>query len=158
MAGSTLLLCYAKSLLISEFSYRLVQSIVYIGVSFMLKLGKICLHVIILYSFYLLGNWIQISLNLFIPGSVIGMILLFFLLLIKGIRLTWIEEGATFLINNLALFFIPATVGIIDYFSLFSGKGFLLIVIVLVSTAMVMSVSGRVSQRLARKGEGQQSG
>jgi len=124
----------------------------------MLKLGKICFHIIILYSFYLLGNWIQISLNLFIPGSVIGMILLFILLLIKGVKLTWVEEGATFLINNLALFFIPATVGIIDYFSLFSGKGFLLIIIVLVSTAMVMAVSGRVSQRLARKREGQRSG
>ena len=81
----------------------------------MLKLGKICLHIIILYSFYLLGNWIQISLNLFIPGSVIGMILLFILLLIKGVKITWIEEGATFLINKLPLFFIPATVGIIDY-------------------------------------------
>src|SRR5690625_512825 len=88
----------------------------------MLKLGKICFHIIILYSFYLLGNWIQISLNLFIPGSVIGMILLFILLLIKGVKLTWVEEGATFLINNLALFFIPATVGIIDYFFLIFGK------------------------------------
>ena len=124
----------------------------------MLKLGKISFHIIILYSFYLLGNWIQFSLNLFIPGSVIGMILLFLLLLIKGVKITWIEEGATFLINKLPLFFIPATVGIIDYFSLFSGKGFLLIIIVLVSTAMVMSVSGRVSQRLARKREGQRSG
>jgi|SRR5690625_2617083 len=124
----------------------------------MLKLGKICFHIIILYSFYLLGNWIQMSLNLFIPGSVIGMILLFLLLLIKGVKITWIEEGAAFLINNLPLFFIPATVGIIDYFSLFSGKGFLLIIIVLVSTAMVMSVSGRVSQRLARKRGREQNG
>src|SRR5690625_2705532 len=123
----------------------------------MLKLGKICFHIIILYSFYLLGNWIQISLNLFIPGSVIGMILLFILLLIKGVKLTWVEEGATFLINNLALFFIPATVGIIDYFFLFLGYGFLLIIIVLVSTAMLMAVSGRVSQRLVRKREVQRS-
>src|SRR5690625_2306180 len=87
----------------------------------MFKLCIIFLHIIILYSFYLLGNWIQMSLNLFIPGSVIGMILLFLLLLIKGVKITWIEEGAAFLINNLPLFFIPATVGIIDYFSLFSG-------------------------------------
>src|SRR5699024_11583319 len=105
----------AKRLLISVFSYRLVQSIVYIGVSFMLKMGKICIHIIILYSFYLLGNWIQISLNLFIPGSVIVMILLFMLLLIKWIKITLIEEGATSLINNLALFIIMSTVVIFIY-------------------------------------------
>lgn len=124
----------------------------------MLKLGRICLHLIILYCFFMLGNWIQSAFSLFIPGSVIGMILLFILLLIKGVKLTWIEEGSKFLINNLALFFIPATVGIIDYFSLFSGKGFLLIIIVLISTALVMSVSGRVSQRLARKRGREQNG
>lgn len=116
----------------------------------MLKVSKICFHIIILYCFYLVGNWIQSSLNLFIPGSVIGMMLLFLLLLTKGIKVTWVEEGASFFVNNLALFFIPATVGIIDYFSLFAGKGFILIIIVLVSTALVMSISGTVSQRLAR--------
>src|SRR5690625_2986161 len=115
----------------------------------MLKVVKICFHVIILYCFYLVGNWIQSSLNLFIPGSVIGMILLFLLLLTKVIKLTWVEEGSKFFVNNLSLFFIPATVGIIDYFSLFAGKGFILILIVLVSTALVMSISGVVSQRLA---------
>jgi len=65
--------------------------------------------------------------------------------------MTWIEDGAVFFNNNLPLFFIPATVGIIDYFYLFSGKGFLLIIIVLVSTALVMSVSGLVSQKVARE-------
>ncbi len=109
----------------------------------------ICIHIIILYCFYLVGNWIQESLNLFIPGSVIGMILLFMLLLFTGFKVTWIEAGAAFFVNNLPLFFIPATAGIIDYFYLFTGKGILLIFIVLLSTALVMAVSGLVSQKLA---------
>lgn len=115
----------------------------------MWKLVKICIHVIILYGFYVLGNWIQESLNLFIPGSVIGMILMFLSLFIPGFKVTWIDKGSAFFINNLPLFFIPATAGIVDYFHLFAGKGFLLIFIVLISTALVMSTAGLVSQRLA---------
>lgn len=91
--------------------------------------------------------------NLFIPGSVIGMILLFLLLSTNILKVSWIEEGAQVIIRHMILFFIPATVGIINYFGLFSGRGFLLIVIVLISTVLVMVGSGLVGQSLARRME-----
>lgn len=119
----------------------------------LLKIGKVIIHIAILYVFYLFGNWIQETFNLFIPGSVIGMILLFILLMTNIIKVSWVEEGARFMINHLALFFIPATVGVIDYFELFSGKGFYLVPIVLVSTALVMAGSGIVGQWLIRRKE-----
>lgn len=119
----------------------------------LLKIGKVIIHIAILYVFYLFGNWILETLNLFIPGSVIGMILLFILLMTNIVNVTWVEEGARFMINDLALFFIPATVGVMDYFELFSGKGLYLVPIVLGSTALVMAGSGIVGQWLIRRKE-----
>ncbi|MBM7600854.1 holin-like protein [Virgibacillus halotolerans] len=119
----------------------------------MLKLIKIIMHIIILYGIYLIGNWIQVALNLFIPGSVIGMVLLFIVLMTNIIKVTWIEEGSKLIINHLTLFFIPATVGVMNYFELFKGNGFLLVLIALLSTALVMALSGVISQWLMRRKE-----
>src|SRR5699024_8575014 len=119
----------------------------------LLKIGKIIVHIVLLYCIYFLGNWIQDTFSLVIPGSVIGMIILFILLLTNLIKVSWIKEGATFVVNNLVLFFIPATVGIINYFEFFKGKGFLLIVIVLFSTLLVMISSGVTSQLIMQRKE-----
>ncbi|MGM8212312.1 CidA/LrgA family protein [Virgibacillus sp. W0430] len=109
------------------------------------------IHVCLFYFIYLLGNWIQFTFHLVVPGSVIGMIILFLLLLTKGIRVSWIQEGATFMMNNLAFFFIPATVGMMNYFHLFSGKGIMLVIIVFISTIFVMTASSLSSQWLAKE-------
>lgn len=119
----------------------------------MLNVCKIIIHIAILYCIYLIGNWIQATLGLFVPGSVIGMVILFILLSTNLIKLSWVEDGARFIIDNLALFFVPATVGVMNYFDLFAGKGFLLVVIVLFSTLLVMASSGITSQWIMRRKE-----
>jgi len=81
------------------------------------------------------------------------MIILFLLLVTNMIKLSWIEAGANFFIKHLTLFFIPITVGIINYLELFTGKGFLLVVITLISTALVIAGSSLVSQWLLRRKE-----
>lgn len=116
-----------------------------------MQLFKIIIHIILLYGLYICGTWIQQSLNLFIPGSIIGMILLFSLLMTKAIKPNWIKDGSQLLIKNMPLLFIPVTVGIINYLELFTGKGILLAIIILVSTTLVMVSAGHVSQRLLRK-------
>ena len=110
----------------------------------------IIIHIIILYAFSLLGTWIKDLFNLSVPGSVVGLLLLFILLISNIIKLEWIELGSRFLISNLVFFFIPATVGVMNYFDLFKGKGILLVVVVLISTILVMASSGLVSQFLAK--------
>lgn len=81
------------------------------------------------------------------------MILLFILLSTNLVKVKWIEEGSHFIIKNLTLFFIPATAGILNYLDVFSGKGFLLILIVLISTVLVMAGSGLVSQWIIKRRE-----
>ncbi|WP_342748219.1 CidA/LrgA family holin-like protein [Virgibacillus ndiopensis] len=119
----------------------------------MLRICKTIIQIAILYGLYIIGSWIQHSLHLFIPGSVIGLILLFILLSTNVVNMKWIEKGAKFFVAHLTLFFIPATVGILNYFDVFSGKGFLLIIIVLISTVLVMGGSGLISQWMIRRKE-----
>lgn len=117
-----------------------------------MKWLKIVVQLAVLFGIYEIGVFIQSALGLFIPGSVIGLILLFLVLMTGIIPVTWIESGSKMMNKHLVLFFIPATVGIMNYYKLFAGKGILLIVIVLFSTACVMGAAGLVSQTLAKKG------
>lgn len=119
----------------------------------MVNAMKIVLHIGVLYAFYLMGTWIQQIFGLFIPGSIIGLILLFILLMTGIMKAPWVEGGARFFIKHLALFFIPATVGIINYLDLFSGEGMLLVIIGLLSTFMVMVSAGHTSQLLIKHKE-----
>jgi len=115
------------------------------------KIVKIIVQIGILYLIFLLGSWIQKTLNLFIPGSIIGMLILFTLLATGIFKQEWIEKGSFLLIKYLPLLFLPVTVGIMNFPELFNGKGVLLIFVILTSTALVMIFTGRLSQRLLRK-------
>ncbi|MCT2534389.1 CidA/LrgA family holin-like protein [Aquibacillus koreensis] len=118
-----------------------------------MKVLHIILQIAILYGFYSVGVWIQESLNLFIPGSIIGMILLFCLLVTKVIKPVWIETGAHTLMKDMPLLFLPVTIGIVNHLDLFVGKGLFLIAIVLISTAMVMICSGHITQVLLKRND-----
>lgn len=112
---------------------------------------KVIIQIALLFVIYHIGAWIQQYFNSFIPGSVIGLILMFLLLTTGILHTSWIEKGARFMINHLVLFFIPATVGILNYYGLFKGKGIFLILITIVSTLLVMIGSGLTSQMFANR-------
>ncbi|MYL35247.1 CidA/LrgA family holin-like protein [Pontibacillus yanchengensis] len=120
-----------------------------------MKILTIGVHITIVTMFYYIGMWIQKAVGLFIPGSIIGLMLLFIALLTNVIKVTWIEKGSALLITHLPFLFIPVTVGVIQYLDLLTGKGLLLPVIVLVSTLLVAVLSGALSQFLVRQKEKQ---
>ncbi|MCJ8008796.1 CidA/LrgA family protein [Lederbergia wuyishanensis] len=116
-----------------------------------MKIVKIILQIALLYLIFMLGSWIQKTLNLFIPGSIIGMLILFILLATSIFKQEWIEKGSFLLIKYLPLLFLPVTVGIISFPELLNIKGVLLIIIILISTALVMITTGMLTQQLLRK-------
>ncbi|MYL50763.1 CidA/LrgA family holin-like protein [Halobacillus litoralis] len=119
----------------------------------MSKAVTIILQITGLYIIYLFGTLIQNTFNLFIPGSVIGLVILFALLSLKLVPEFWFKQGVGFMIKHLPFFFIPATVGVMSYAYVFEGKGVLLVLIGLLSTALVMGISGFVAQWMARRRE-----
>ena len=114
---------------------------------------NIFLQVGVLYIFSFVGNVIQNFFHLIIPGSIIGLLLLFICLCLKIIPVMFIKSGADFLLSILMLFFIPTTVGIMNYPFLLSIHGALLIVAVLLSTIVSIAITGMAGQFLEKKAQ-----
>lgn len=111
-----------------------------------MKFLKIAVHLAVIYGFYLAGEWLVDVLGIPFPGSIIGFLLLFGALSLKLLPLRAVETGAQAMLAYLPLYFVPATVGIMNYFDLFAGRGAWLIVIVIVSTFVTLTVAGIASQ------------
>jgi holin-like protein len=109
------------------------------------------LQFILIYSFFFLGQLLREFFNIPLPGSILGFLLMFLALSLKLLPLRFVDSTATFLLSFLPLFFIPATVGVIDYLNVFTGKGFFLIPVIILSTLLTMAASGWASQHLERR-------
>lgn len=101
--------------------------------------------------FYLLGCLISALTGNFVPGSVIGMILLFCALSLKWVRPGHVKRVSAFLLDNMMLFFVPVGVGLISSYTLLSRYMLAIIVASLVSTVLVIAVVGLVEQKLESK-------
>ncbi len=101
--------------------------------------------------FYLLGCLISALIGNFVPGSVIGMVLLFAALSLKWVRPGAVKRVSTFLLDNMMLFFVPVGVGLITSYTLLSRYMLAIIVASLVSTILVIAVVGLVEQKLESK-------
>ncbi len=73
---------------------------------------KFLAGIVVLFLSYYIGKGISYLINDFISPAVVGMVVLFLLLKSGIARVEWVEKPASFLLDNLMLFFIPATVGI----------------------------------------------
>ena len=101
--------------------------------------------------FYLLGCFVAALIGNFVPGSVIGMILLFCALSLKWVRPGHVKKVSMFLLDNMMLFFITVGVGLITSYTLLSRYMLAIIVASLVSTVLVIAVVGLVEQKLESK-------
>lgn len=112
------------------------------------------LLIILLFSF--LGEVLHELIPVQIPASIYGLVLLFGALLKGWIRLPQVQETAKFLIEVMPLMFIPAGVGLIESWGELQPVLIPVLVIMVVSTVLVMGISGRVTQRIIRKGTAKQ--
>jgi holin-like protein len=118
-----------------------------------MKILAIVLQIGLLYLFSFIGTFIQNMFNLVIPGSIIGLLLLFICLCLKIVPVKWIENGSVFLLGILMLLFIPTTVGLMNYPSLLSIHGALLVVAILVSTIISIAIAGTAIQFFEKKAQ-----
>lgn len=105
----------------------------------------------IIIVFYLVGQAIVNITGIIIPGSIIGLVLLWLALFFKVLNVKYIQQGASFLLLYLTLFFIPSTVAVINYPELLTISGGLLILAVIISTLVTMAITGKVSQLIEKK-------
>lgn len=97
-----------------------------------------------------LGELLKMILPFKIPSSIYGLVLMFLALQFKVIQLEQVKEAAKYLIEIMPLMFIPAGVGLMNAWGVLRPICIPVIVITIVSTIVVMGISGRVTQFVIR--------
>lgn len=97
----------------------------------------------------LFSNDIAERFGLPLPGSIVGLAILYALLQFNVLKIEWIELGANLLLAELLLFFIPSAVGIVKYQALLAQNGMQILVAVIAGTLIVMISSGLIAKKMA---------
>ncbi len=97
-----------------------------------------------------LGELLHWMIPLPVPASIYGLLLMLGALCTGVIKLSSVRESGKFLIDIMPVMFIPASVGLLDSWGVLKPVWLPVAVITLVSTVVVMSVSGLVAQAVIR--------
>ena len=100
----------------------------------------------LIFTINYVGMLLSKILHLPLPGTIVSLLLLFFMLQFKILKLEKIENAGNFLLLNMTIFFMPPTVKIIDSYELLEKDLFKIIVIIIVSTFLTMGITGKVVQ------------
>lgn len=90
-----------------------------------------------------LGILIQNIFHLPLPGTILGMIILFILLWTKVLKVESIEKVCNFLVLNMIIFFLPPAVELLEYMTLLEKGFFKIIILLIVTTVITMVVTGK---------------
>ena len=112
----------------------------------MKRVKRLMISFAILFVISLIGEILHAYIPLPVPASVYGVLLLFLLLVGKVIPLEWVESGADLLIFIMPLLFVPSVVKLVTLKSLIIENLIPLLVIIVISSIVVMVVTGKVSQ------------
>ena len=105
----------------------------------------------ILGGIYWTGNQIAAISGLPIPGSVLGVVLLFVLLFAGAIKLEHVAEVSDFLLKHLIFFFVPIAVGLMTSAEIFLENGWILVVAIIIGAAIPFFAVGTLTQMLRRR-------
>ena len=100
----------------------------------------------------LLGELLRILIPLPIPASVYGLVLMLVALTTGILKVHQVKEAADFLIEIMPVMFIPAGVGLLTAWGALKPVWFPIAVITVVTTVIVMVVTGHVTQFVIRRG------
>ncbi len=120
---------------------------------------KLIKQIFVILLFYVLGEIAALGIKtlfpgVFVPGTIIGMGFLLVALASKKLPLTTVDDVGSFLTNNMAFFFIPAAVSVLEYLDLLKnsiGKILLIIVISILFSFAMVSLSVKLTIYLQKK-------
>jgi len=86
-----------------------------------------------------------------VPGVVWGIAIMFLLLVTRLVKLSHVDETSMFLISILPILLVPLAVALIEIIGDLRAIAVPLILILFVSTALTLLVSGMIAQALLKK-------
>lgn len=109
------------------------------------------LQLAVLFVFLGIGEFVVYSTGIPVPSSIIGMLCLTLSLKLRIIHLEWVDKASDMLVRNLGFFFVPAGVGVMRCFGLISRQWFPIVAASVISTFLIIAVTGWVHQLTRKK-------
>lgn len=100
----------------------------------------------IILFFSVLGEGIRILTHLPVPGSILGILFLFLAFEMKVLSPDKIGKTGDFLLNNLTILFVPAGVGLLDYFGDIAAIWPVLLGAVVVCSIATLAITGKTAE------------
>lgn len=95
---------------------------------------------ILIYLCLYAGIFIASLLPIVIPGSIIGMLILFVLLSLQILPAKWVKPSSHLLIRYMALLFVPIGVGVMQYYDVLKTQFGPIVVSCFISTVVVLVI------------------
>lgn len=110
----------------------------------------------IIIAFSFVGEILHELIPLPIPASIYGIVLLFLALETGILPVDEVKETGKFLVAIMPVMFIPAAVGLMESWGMIQERLAAYVVITVVTTVLVMAVSGLVTQAVIRRKKGKE--
>ncbi|MGL4799951.1 MAG: CidA/LrgA family protein [Cellulosilyticaceae bacterium] len=107
---------------------------------------NILLELSMVFAICLTGEWLAMLLPIPMPASILSMGILFIAFLLRWLKLESVEHVSQFLLKNMAFFFIPAGVGILEYYELLKANMIPFILICILSTILTFAATAYTVQ------------
>ncbi|MDO4650051.1 MAG: CidA/LrgA family protein [Eubacteriales bacterium] len=105
----------------------------------------------IILLFSAVGELLHFLIPLPIPASVYGLVLLLIALMTGIVKLSQVKDVSDFLIEIMPVMFVPAGVGLLNSWGILKPVLVPVLKITVLSTVIVMLVTGRVTQFIIRR-------
>ncbi|QEY25701.1 CidA/LrgA family protein [Neisseria zalophi] len=104
----------------------------------------------IIFGFLAVGEAVVYLTGVKLPGSIIGMGCLFAALHLGWVKTAWLQQMVDVLMGNLSLFLVPPCVAVMSYLDLVQRDLLSIVTATVVSTFLVMFVTGKVHELMRR--------
>lgn len=96
------------------------------------------------------SDWLVNQFHMPLPANLTGMLLLLFLVVIKVVNVEWFRRGASWLLAEMLLFFVPAVVAVVNYQDLMRQEGIKIGVVLVASTILVIASTAWIVDKMHR--------
>ncbi len=101
----------------------------------------------------LVGEWLNMLLPLPVPAGVYGLFLMLILFCTGALKPEQVEATGNFLLDIMPVMFVPAAAGLMDSFEQMRPVLVPLAIICVISTLVVMTVTGKTADLMIERGE-----
>ncbi len=115
---------------------------------FLLNRFQVPIQVVLYALLFMLADRLVTLLHLPLPANIVGMLMLLLLIAFRILPIGWVKAGATWLLAEMLLFFVPAVVAVVNYAQLLMIEGWKIFLVIGVSTILTLSATALVVDRL----------